>query len=417
MFRSLRVRNYRLFSAGQAVSLTGTWMQRVAQDWLVLQLTNSGTALGIVTAIQFLPPLLLGLLGGAVADRADKRVVLLVTQSGLALAALTLGILDVTGVVALWHVYAMAGMVGVIAAFDTPARQAFVVEMVGRDDLVNAVGINSTIFNGGRILGPAIAGLMINAVGTGWAFIANAVSSVAVIAGLALMRKSELYPSPRVQRARGQLLATFGYVRRHADLMVPMVLVFIIGTFGFNFQVTTALLAKQVFHRSAAGYGLLSTALAIGACTGALVATMRRRRASNLYLVGIAVAFGVLELLSGLMPNFAVTALMLVPTGVLMLSFSTAANTCVQMGVAPTMRGRVMALYLMAFMGGTPIGAPVIGWTANHFGPRWGMIGGGLLCIAGSVLVAVLIARRRRLRVADVVDRVEHRLSSVSRPA
>ncbi|MGI8881889.1 MAG: MFS transporter [Jatrophihabitans sp.] len=407
MFRSLRVRNYRLFASGQLVSLTGTWMQRVAQDWLVLQLTNSGTALGIVTAIQFLPPLILGLYGGMLADRGDKRRLLLMTQTSLAVAALSLGLLDVLGLVHLWHVYLLAGIVGVISAFDTPIRQSFVVEMVGREDLTNAVGINSAIFNGGRILGPAVAGVMISAVGTGWAFIGNAASSVAVLIALSMMRTAELWPSPKVQRARGQLWATFTYVRGRAELMVAMLLVFIVGTFGMNFQITTALIAKQVFHRSAAGYGLLSTALAIGAFGGALLATRRRSRATSLYLIGAAMAFAVAEIVAGSMPNYALTALMLIPAGLAMLTFSTAANTSVQLGVDPTMRGRVMALYLMCFMGGTPIGAPVIGWTANHFGPRWGMVGGGVLSLLAAAGVALVIARRRDLGGAELVHRVE----------
>ncbi|MDT4900958.1 MAG: hypothetical protein QOJ78_1888, partial [Pseudonocardiales bacterium] len=232
MFRSLRVRNYRLYASGQLVSLTGTWMQRVAQDWLVLELTNSGTALGIVTALQFGPSLFLGLWGGILADRSDKRKLLLVTQSALAIVALMLGLLDVTGVVAYWQVLALATVLGVITAIDTPVRQSFVVEMVGPDELANAVAINSTIFNSGRILGPAVAGVMISAVGTGWAFIANALSSVAVLTALIMMRTAELFPSPPVHRARGQLREGLRYVRGRSDLVLTMVLVFVIGTFG-----------------------------------------------------------------------------------------------------------------------------------------------------------------------------------------
>src|SRR4051812_10025646 len=268
MFRSLRVRNYRLYASGQLISLTGTWMQRVAQDWLVLELTNSGTALGVITALQFGPALVLGLWGGVLADRGDKRRLLLATQSGLALLALILGVLDVAGVVAYWQVVVLALMLGLVTAIDTPVRQAFVVEMVGRDDLTNAVALNSTTFNIGRILGPAIAGVTITAVGTGWAFIANAASSIAVLAGLLMMRTGELYPSVPLRRARGQLRAGFAYVRGRPDLLLTMALIFVIGTFGLNFQITTALLAKHVFHRSASGYGLLSTALAVGACAG-----------------------------------------------------------------------------------------------------------------------------------------------------
>jgi MFS family permease len=406
MFRSLKTRNYRLYASGQLVSLTGTWMQRVAQDWLVLELTNSGTALGIVTALQFGPSLLLGLWGGMLADRYDKRKLLLITQTALALVALILGLLVVGGVVQYWHVLVLAGALGVIASVDTPVRQSFVVEMVGKEDLANAVAINATIFNAGRVLGPAIAGVMIAGMGTGAVFLVNAASSVGVLVALALMRTAELSPSPPLQRAKGQLGDGLRYVRGRADLMVTMILVFVIGTFGLNFQLTTALLAKQVFHRSASGYGLLSTALAVGACGGAVLATRRIRRPTQLFLIGTALAFGVLEIAVGVMPNFDSTALLLVPTGLLMLTFTTAANASVQLGVEPTMRGRVMALYLMCFMGGTPVGAPIIGWVAGAFGPRWGLLGGGLICLLSALVIAAFIARRRGLTPADLSDRV-----------
>ena len=407
MFRSLRVRNYRLYAGGQLVSLTGTWMQRVAQDWLVLELTNSGTALGIVTALQFLPSLLFGLWGGLLADRYDKRKLLLATQTGLALVALILGVLDVTGIVQYWQVLVLALALGLVSAIDSPVRQSFVVEMVGPDDLTNAVGLNSTIFNSARILGPAVAGVMITAIGTGWAFVANGISSIAVLTGLALMRPAELRPSPAIDRIRGQLRAGLHYVRQRQDLLLTMVLVFVVGTFGLNFQITTALLAKQVFHRSATGYGLLSTALAVGACVGAVLATRRRTRPSLLFLLLAAMAFGLLEILAGSMPGFGATALMLVLVGLAMLTFTTAANSSVQLGVEATMRGRVMALYLMCFLGGTPIGAPIVGWVANTVGPRWGMIGGGLVCMAMAVGMALYLVRRRSLHIADVTDRWE----------
>jgi MFS family permease len=407
MFRSLRVRNYRLYAGGQLVSLTGTWMQRVAQDWLVLELTNSGTALGIVTALQFLPSLLFGLWGGLLADRYDKRKLLLATQTGLALVALILGVLDVTGIVQYWQVLVLALALGLVSAIDSPVRQSFVVEMVGPDDLTNAVGLNSTIFNSARILGPAVAGVMITAIGTGWAFVANGISSIAVLTGLALMRPAELRPSPAIDRIRGQLRAGLHYVRQRQDLLLTMVLVFVVGTFGLNFQITTALLAKQVFHRSATGYGLLSTALAVGACVGAVLATRRRTRPSLLFLLLAAMAFGLLEILAGSMPGFGATALMLVLVGLAMLTFTTAANSSVQLGVEATMRGRVMALYLMCFLGGTPVGAPIVGWVANTVGARWGMIGGGLVCMVMAVGMALYLVRRRSLHIADITDRWE----------
>jgi MFS family permease len=406
MFRSLRVRNYRLYASGQFVSLTGTWMQRVAQDWLVLELTNSGTALGVVTALQFGPAILLGLWGGVLADRYDKRKILLGTQSALALVALTLGLLDVGGVVQYWHVLVLALGLGLITAIDTPVRQSFVVEMVGKPELTNAVAINSTIFNAGRILGPAIAGVLISAIGTGPVFLVNAASSVGVLTALALMRTADLFPAPALGRARGQLRAGFRYVRGRSDLMLTMGLVFVIGTFGLNFQITTALLAKHVFHRSASGYGLLSTALAVGACVGAILATRRTKRPTQLFLIGTALVFAVLEIGAGAMPTFDSTAILLVPTGLVMLTFTTAANASVQLGVEPTMRGRVMALYLVCFMGGTPFGAPIIGWVSGAFGPRWGLLGGGLICLVVALVLAAVIARRRGLTRADLTARV-----------
>src|SRR3954451_7619370 len=414
MFRSLKVRNYRLYSAGQLVSLTGTWMQRVAQDWLVLDLTNSGTALGVITALQFGPSLFLGLWGGVIADRGNKRHILLATQCSLGLVALLLGLLDVAGVVRYWHVLVLAAALGVITAIDTPVRQSFVIEMVGRDELTNAVAINSTIFNSGRILGPAIAGVLISAVGTGWAFIGNAASGLAVLTGLVMMRPAELFPSPPLQRARGQLREGLRYVRGRRDLVLTMVLIFVFGTFGLNFAITCALMAKQVFHRGASGYGLLSTALAVGAFCGAILATRRNTRPTVLFLLATAAAFSVGEIVSGVMPNFTLTAVALVPTGLAMLSVTTAANSHIQLGVAPMMRGRVMALYLVCFMGGTPFGAPMIGWLAGAAGPRWGLIGGGLVCLVSVVVLAALIARRREMNAGDVAELVSTRMRSAA---
>jgi MFS family permease len=393
--QSLRVRNYRLYFGGQLVSLTGTWAQRVAQDWLVLQLTNSGTVLGIVTALQFGPALLLSMYGGALADRGDKRRLLLITQTALAATALLLGVLDVTGVVRLWHVLLLAGVLGVAGALDSPIRQSFVVEMVGPADLPNAVALNSTTFNLARIVGPALAGLLIRDFGTGWAFIGNGLSSLAVLAGLAAMRPHELFPSVPVPREPGQFRAALRYVAERPDLMLPMVLMLVIGTFGMNYQITIALMAKQVFHRGADAYGLLSTTLAVGATLGALAGTFRRRRPSRRFLIGAAFAFGVTEAVASLMPSFGWTEIALVPAGVAMLVFAQGCNATVQLGVEPTMRGRVMALYLICFLGGTPVGAPIVGWVAEVAGPRWGMLGGAVVSLGFTVVLSLWLARRR----------------------
>lgn len=405
--RSLKVRNYRLYFSGQLISLTGTWAQRVAQDWLVLQLTNSGTALGIVTALQFAPALLLSLYGGALADRGNKRKLLLFTQSGMGLAALLLGLLDVTGAVRLWHVMALAAILGVVSAIDTPIRQSFVIEMVGGEDLPNAVALNSTTFNLARIIGPAIAGVVITAFGTGWAFLGNSASTLAVLAGLLLMRTAELYPSKPVDRQPGQYRAAVRYVRSRSDLMLPMLLMFIIGTFGFNFQITIALIAKQVFHRGAASYGLLSTMLAVGATVGALAAAFRRGRPTRLFLIGAAIVFSLAEIVAGSMPTFGLTALALMPAGLCMITVAQSANATVQLGVEPTMRGRVMGLYLLCFMGGTPVGAPIVGMVAQSFGPRWGMLGGGLICLVSTVLLAGYLSRQRGVGLAQLRGRLE----------
>lgn len=406
-FRSLRVRNYRLYFSGQLISLTGTWAQRVAQDWLVLQLTNSGTALGIVTALQFAPALVLSLYGGALADRGNKRKLLLATQAGMGVAALVLGLLDVAGIVQLWHVMVLAAVLGVISAIDTPIRQSFVVEMVGAADLPNAVALNSTTFNLARIIGPAIAGVVITAVGTGWAFLGNAVSTIGVLAGLLLMRTAELYPSKPVDRAPGQYRAALRYVRRRSDLILPMVLVFIVGTFGMNYQITIALIAKQVFHRGAGAYGLLSTTLAVGATIGALAGTLRRTRPTRLFLIGAAVAFGIAEIVCALMPSFTLTALALIPAGLTMIIFAQSANASVQLGVEPTMRGRVMGLYILCFMGGTPVGAPIVGWVAELAGPRWGMLGGGLISLIAALGLGAYLSRRHQVGFADLRQRME----------
>ncbi|HEX8092801.1 MFS transporter [Jatrophihabitans sp.] len=404
--RSLAVRNYRLYFFGQLISLTGTWAQWIAQDWLVLQLTNSGTVLGIVTALQFGPALLLSLYGGALADRGDKRKLMLATQAGMGIAALVLGLLDVSGVIALWHVLVLAAIVGVFSALDGPIRQAFVVEMVGPADLPNAVALNSTSFNLARIVGPAIAGLVISAFGTSWAFLGNAVSSLAVLAGLSLMRSAELFVSDPVQRQSGQYRAAVRYVSRRSDLILPMLLMFIVGTFGMNYQISIALVAKQVFHRGADSYGLLSTMLAIGATLGALAATTRRTRPTRLFLIGAALAFSLAELLAGLMPSLGLTAVALIPAGFTMITMAQSANATVQLGVDPTMRGRVMGLYILCFMGGTPVGAPIVGWTAEVFGPRWGMLGGGLICLVATLLVAGYLSRHRHVGSAQLRDRL-----------
>ena len=408
-FRSLRVRNYRLFAAGQVVSLSGTWGQRVAQDWLVLRLSgDSGVALGVTTALQFLPLLLLGLYGGVLADRYDKRRLLIGAQIAMGVLALLLAALDLTGAVQLWHVFALAFALGIASAIDTPVRQAFVSEMVGPDDLPNAVSLNSATFNTARIVGPAVAGVAIAAAGTGWVFLVNGLSYLAVLAGLRAMRTSELHPTARLIRGRGQLREGVAYVRRRPDLLVPMALVFVVGTFGLNFQITLALVVKGVFEREASAYGLLSAMLAVGSLLGALLSARRPGPPRQMTLFVAVLVFGLLEVAVGLAPTFEVMALLLVPTGVAVLTFTTTANAIVQLGSAAQMRGRVMALYILVFLGGTPVGAPVIGALAEAFGPRASLVAGGVVTALAGVVAAVVMTRHRDLEVRAHLVRRPH---------
>jgi len=396
-FRSLRVRNYRLFAAGQVVSLSGTWAQRVAQDWLVLELSpNHALALGITTGLQFLPVLLFGLYGGVLADRYDKRRMLIGAQIAMGVLALVLGLLDLTHVVVLWHVYVLAFLLGLASVVDTPARQAFVSEIVGAQEMPNAVSLNSATFNSARIVGPALAGVAINVVGTSAVFLANAVSYVAVIAALAAMRPAELFPSTRLARQAGQLREGLAYVRARPDLLVPIVLVFMVGTFGLNFQITLALIAKQTFHAGAGSFGLLTSALAVGSLAGALFSAHREGPPTHRVLFTAALVFGLLEVAVGFAPSYLITALLLLPTGAAVLTLTTTANSLVQLGCTPQVRGRVMALYILVFLGGTPVGAPVVGAVAEAYGPRSSLWVGGLVCAVSAVAAALWLRRARR---------------------
>jgi MFS family permease len=402
MFRALRVRNFRRYASANLLSLTGTWIQRIGQDWLVLQLSDgSGVALGLITALQFGPSLLLSMYGGVLADRYSKRRLLLVTQSLMGLLSLVLGVLVVTGVVALWHVFVLAGALGAVSAVDAPVRQAFVSEMVGPALLTNAVSLNSTIFNGARLVGPAVAGLLIGAASgnTAPAFFLNAASFAFTLTALAGMRADELQPSPPVARGKGQLRAGLAYTWAHPDLVLAMALAFVLGTFGFNYQVTIALMARETFGLGAEAFGLLSTCFAVGSLSGALLSTRRSVRPRQRFLVGSAVVFGLFTVVAGLMPTFATFALVLVPTGAAALVFSVATNSFVQLGVDPQMRGRVMALYFMCFMGGTPVGAPLVGVISEHLGAPWGLLLGGAVCAVAGLVAAALLARRRTVRL------------------
>ena len=409
-FQALSNRNYRLYAAGGVVSNTGTWMQRVAQDWLVLQLTgNSGAALGITTGLQFLPMLLLSPYAGLVADRFPKRRLLQVTQLMMAGPALILGVLAVTGVAQTWHVYLLAFVFGVGTAFDAPARQSFVSEMVEPDLLTNAVGLNSASFNAARIVGPALAGFLIAAGGsgvraTGWVILANALSYGAVIFVLQKMRIADLdSPELAARGGKGMIREGMRYVRGRPDLMLILAIVFFAGTFGLNFQMTSALMATDVFGKGASEYGLLGTTMAIGSLSGALLAA-RRGRPRHRLVIGAAVAFGAVEMLAGVMPSYLTFALLTPLLGFTALTMITAANATVQLSTAPMMRGRVMALYMMIFMGGTPVGAPIVGWIGEEFGARWTLIGGGGMTILGTLLAAAVFSRTQGMLDPEVND-------------
>ncbi|MFC8793448.1 MFS transporter [Streptomyces cinereoruber] len=398
-FSSLGIRNYRLFFTGAIVSNTGTWMARITQDWLVLSLTGSAAAVGITTALQFLPMLLFGLYGGVIADRYPKRQLLLVSQAALGLCGVALAVLTLSGHVQVWHVYLIAFLLGMVTVVDNPARQSFVSEMVGPEQLRNAVSLNSANFQSARLVGPAVAGVLIAGVGSGWAFLLNGLSFAAPVVGLLLMRTGELHKVERVPRGKGQLREGLRYVAGRPDLVWPIVLVGFIGTFGFNFPIWLTAFADGVFHVGAGTYGFLNTLMAVGSLVGALAAA--RRGTTRLRMLVIAAGvFGVLEVVAALSPAFWLFALLLVPIGMIGLTVNVTANSAVQMATDPAMRGRVMSLYMMVFAGGTPIGAPLLGWVTDAYGARVGFATGGVISLVAAVVVGLVLARVGGLKVA-----------------
>lgn len=401
-FRSLSNPNYRRYAAGSLVSNVGTWMQRIAQDWLVLALTGSGVALGVTTGLQFLPVLLLSPYAGVVADRFPKRRLLQATQLAMGVVALLLGLITVLGVVQAWHVYVIAFVFGIAAAFDAPARQSFVSEMVEPADIPNAVSLNSATFNVARILGPGVAGLMIGALGggaeaTGWVILVNAISYAAVIWQLQRMDTALLNSPDPVRREPGALRQGVRYVRNQPRMVLILVVVFFTGTFGMNFQITSALMATEVFGKGAGEFGLLGSAMAVGSVAGALLAARRVRIPLRL-VVGAGLGFGVVNVVAGLLPTYATFALFVPAIGFFTITLLNSANAVLQLESDPALRGRVMALYMTIVMGGTPLGSPVIGWVAEALGPRWSLVAGGLLTIAGVLLAVTLYTRMERAR-------------------
>ncbi|MFJ7260922.1 MFS transporter [Streptomyces globosus] len=399
MFGSLKIRNYRLFATGQVVSNTGTWMQRIAQDWLVLSLTGSASAVGITIALQFLPMLVFGLYGGVLADRLPKRPLIVATQSLMGLTGVALAALTLAGHVQVWHVYVAALLIGLVTVVDNPARQTFVSEMVGPDQIANAISLNSANFQSARLVGPAVAGLLITAVGSGWAFLLNGLSFAAPVAALLLMRPAELHRTAPQPRAKGQLREGVRYVAGRPELLWPIVLVGFVGTFGFNFPIWLTAFVSDVFHKDAGTYGLLNTLLAAGSLAGALLAA--RRGTSRLrMLVAAAVLFAVLEVAAAFAPSFWLFAALLVPLGMFGLTVNVTANAGVQTACDPEMRGRVMALFMMVFSGGTPIGAPLVGWVTDTYGVRTGMAAGGLVSLAAAAAIGAVLSRVGNLRLS-----------------
>ena len=398
VFRSLKSFNYRVWAAGALVSNVGTWMQRTAQDWLVLtQLTHhNASAVGTVMALQFGPQLLLLPWTGYAADHYNQRKLLIATQATMGALALALGLLTVTGIVQLWHVYVFAFLFGCAAAFDAPVRQTFVTELVGDADLPNAVALNSTSFNAARMIGPAASGLVIASVGTGWAFLINGASFVAVLASLSLFRASELRPNVRARRTPGGFTEGFRYVWSRPDLLAILVMLFLIGTFGLNFPIFISTMAVGVFHADARGYGLLSSMMAIGTVSGALLAAGRDRPQFTSLIIGAAM-FGVGCTLAAIAPSYWLFGSALVVIGVAALTFTNTTNSLMQLSTAPAMRGRVMAMRIGVALGGTPIGAPIVGWVADHPGPRWSL-GVGAASGFAAALVGIYAMTRQMHR-------------------
>ncbi|MBS0219441.1 MAG: MFS transporter [Proteobacteria bacterium] len=395
VLRSLRIFNYRVWAAGALVSNIGTWVQRTAQDWLVLTVLteHSALAVGIVMALQFGPQLLMLPWTGVAADYFNRRKLLMATQATMSALAFALGLLTVTGLVQLWHVYVFAFLFGCTAAFDAPVRQTFVTELVGDADLPNAIALNSTSFNAARMIGPAVAGGIIAVAGSGGAFLVNGLSFLGVLGALRLLRLHELHPSARVTRTRGSFVEGLRYVRDRRDLQVILVMLFLIGTFGLNFAIFISTMAVSVFHVDAGGYGLLSSSMAVGTFAGALAAAGRMPQMKTL-LIGAAL-FGLGCLLAAGAPNYWLFAAALAVIGVAALTFTNSSNSLMQLSTAPAMRGRVMAFRLAIVFGGTPVGAPTVGWIADTFGPRWGLVVGAASGFAAAGVAAWYLTRKR----------------------
>ena len=395
-FRSMSVRNYRLYFAGQLISTTGTWMQSIAQAWLVLQITGSAVALGVTVALQFTPVLLVGAWGGLVADRVDKRRLLVGTQAAAGVLALLLGAVTALGVVQLWMIFALALGLGAVNALDNPARRAFVVEMVGTEHVSNAVSLSSAMFMAARVIGPAIAGLVIAGLGVSWCFFANGVSYSAAVLAFVAMRENEFFAVEPVPKRKGQLREGLRYAWSTPALRLVLVLTAVIGTLAFNFQVVLPLLAKETFSGGAETLGVLYAFMSIGSVIGGLVSA-HEAQATRRFVLGAALAFGVALVAAAFAPTLGLELLVLVPVGAAGIAFTAMSNGVIQTECAPEMRGRVAALFTVAFLGSTPIGGPIIGWVSQQLGPRAGLWVGGVATLAVTVAAIAGIRRHREV--------------------
>jgi MFS family permease len=394
-FSSLHVRNYRYYFAGQSLSLIGTWMQSITQSWLVFTLTHSGTDVGLLVAVQTLPILLLGPIGGTIADRFGKYRVLWWTQSLAGAQAAVLAMLTLTGNLRLWELFLVAGSLGLVNMVDNPTRQTFIMEMVGREDLANAVTLNSVMVNVARAIGPAVAGILIAEVGSGWCFLLNAVSFVFVVGALAALHKDELTPTPRAAHARGQVVEGFRYVARRPLLRNALIMMAVIGLFTYEFQTTLPLIAGDTFKGSSTTYGFLTAFMGVGAVIGGLVAAGRRNRNPR-RLVNTALAFGVVVGLAAVAPTRLAEELVLLLVGACSVTFLSLANSTLQLETEPEMRGRVMSLWSVSFQGTTPIGGPLVGFVAGSLGARYGLGLGAIAAVAAGLFGLAVISRARR---------------------
>ncbi|MFT9359359.1 MFS transporter [Acetobacter okinawensis] len=415
MFRSLRSFNYRIWAAGAFVSNVGTWIQRTAQDWLVLtQLTHhDASAVGVTMALQLGPQLLLLPWTGLAADRFNQRKLLMLTQTVMGLLALAIGLLTVSGMAELWQVYIFAFLFGCAAAFDAPARQTFVSELVGDEDLHNAVALNSTSFNAARMIGPAFAGIVIALIGTGWAFLINGLSFIGVLTSLAFLRVSDLRPAAKARPGSGGFMDGLRYVWRRRDLKAILIMLSLIGTFGLNFPIFISTMAVDVFHSDARGFGMLSSVMAVGTMGGALLSAGRGASTFRSLLTAAAI-FGTGCVLAAILPGYWMFAASLVVIGAAALTFTTTTNSLMQLSTEPSMRGRVMALRVGVALGGAPVGAPIVGWVANHYGPRWALAVGASAAFLATVSGFIIWTRggwRSRLCQLDCRSQMDVKVS------